>query len=90
MALLPFCPIREMKALRFIGGTLSVADVPVPDIGEEALVRVLRSGICNTDIEITRGYAGFEGTIGDLLKLVDDLADSRWTMTVAGRELRSA
>lgn len=28
------------------------------------MIRVTKSGICNTDIEITRGYAGFEGTIG--------------------------
>lgn len=30
----------------------------------EAVVRVTLSGICNTDVEIVRGYAGFEGTIG--------------------------
>lgn len=28
------------------------------------MIRVTKSGICNTDIEIVRGYAGFEGTIG--------------------------
>jgi threonine dehydrogenase-like Zn-dependent dehydrogenase len=28
------------------------------------LVRVLLSGICNTDLEIARGYAGFKGTLG--------------------------
>lgn len=27
-------------------------------------MRVLLSGICNTDLEIARGYAGFKGTIG--------------------------
>jgi threonine dehydrogenase-like Zn-dependent dehydrogenase len=27
-------------------------------------VRVTLSGICNTDLEIARGYAGFEGTLG--------------------------
>jgi threonine dehydrogenase-like Zn-dependent dehydrogenase len=53
-----------MEALRFTGGSLLVANVPVPDGRGEALVRVLRSGICSTDIEITRGYAGFEGTLG--------------------------
>lgn len=53
-----------MKALKFIYGKLEVAEVAVPDRIDEALVRVLRSGICNTDIEIARGYAGFEGTIG--------------------------
>src|SRR5690349_6287737 len=53
-----------MKALKVNGGQLAISDVPVPDIPGEALVRVTRSGICNTDLEIVRGYAGFEGTIG--------------------------
>lgn len=53
-----------MQALRFIGGDLTVSDVDRPASQDEALVRVTTSGICNTDIEIVRGYAGFEGTIG--------------------------
>jgi threonine dehydrogenase-like Zn-dependent dehydrogenase len=53
-----------MKALRFEKGELRVGDVPQPDGAGEALVRVLKSGICNTDLEIMKGYAGFEGTIG--------------------------
>ena len=43
---------------------MELDDVPRPDADGEALIRVTKSGICNTDIEITRGYAGFEGTIG--------------------------
>jgi len=53
-----------MKALRFEKGELRVGDVPQPDGAGEALVRVSKSGICNTDLEIMKGYAGFEGTIG--------------------------
>lgn len=53
-----------MRALRFSDGQLSIGSVPVPERDGEALVRVTISGICNTDIEIARGYAGFEGTIG--------------------------
>ena len=53
-----------MKALRYENEKLSVADVAKPDVDGEALVRVTLSGICNTDLEITRGYAGFQGTIG--------------------------
>lgn len=53
-----------MKALRFIGGELRLADIGRPAVDGEALVRVTMSGICNTDVEIVRGYAGFEGTIG--------------------------
>jgi len=27
----------------------------------EALIRIIRAGICSTDIEITKGYADFSG-----------------------------
>src|SRR5215208_1770895 len=53
-----------MKALRVDQGSISVSDVPRPNRSDEALVRVIKSGICNTDLEIARGYAGFTGTIG--------------------------
>ena len=54
-----------MKALRFEGGSLQVVDRPKPEPGPgEALVRVMRAGVCNTDLEIVRGYMGFEGTLG--------------------------
>lgn len=53
-----------MKALRVENGKLSLSDVPFEPASEEATVRVSMSGICNTDIEIVRGYAGFTGTIG--------------------------
>lgn len=53
-----------MKALRYENETLGVADMPRPDVNGEALVRVTLSGICNTDLEIARGYAGFQGTLG--------------------------
>src|SRR5260370_28898301 len=53
-----------MKALRYENQKLSVSDVPEPHVDGEAVVRVTLSGICNTDLEIARGYAGFAGTIG--------------------------
>src|ERR1044071_906932 len=53
-----------MKALRYENGSLRVADAPEPRAGGEAVVRVTVSGVCNTDLEIARGYAGFEGTLG--------------------------
>ena len=53
-----------MKALRFENNQLQLADVARPNREAEAVVRVLKSGICNTDLEIVRGYAGFSGTIG--------------------------
>jgi threonine dehydrogenase-like Zn-dependent dehydrogenase len=53
-----------MKALRVEKKKLAVREIDKPERGEEALVRVLLSGICNTDLEIARGYARFKGTIG--------------------------
>jgi threonine dehydrogenase-like Zn-dependent dehydrogenase len=53
-----------MKALRLKRGKLAVEEIPRAVADGEALVRVLKSGICNTDLEIARGYAGFEGTLG--------------------------
>ncbi len=53
-----------MKALRFENNQLELAEVAKPCAGNESLIRVLKSGICNTDIEIVKGYAGFSGTIG--------------------------
>lgn len=53
-----------MKALRFENNNLAVREIAAPQQTGEALVRVLASGICNTDLEIVCGYAGFAGTIG--------------------------
>lgn len=55
----------NMRALQFLNGQLRLSELPVPMAAEgEALVRVTMAGICNTDLEIVRGYAGFNGTIG--------------------------
>ncbi len=62
-----------MKALRVEKNKIAVRDIELPERGQEAIVRVLLSGICNTDIEITRGYAGFKGTIGhEFVGIVED------------------
>ena len=38
---------------------------PKPNlVNGEALIRVLLAGICNTDLEIVRGYLSFEGVLG--------------------------
>lgn len=52
-----------MRAL-YYDGKLSLIDIPKPNRAEEALVKVVLAGICNTDIEITHGYAGFRGVLG--------------------------
>ena len=53
-----------MLALRVDKKRVSLKEIEKPRHADEALVRVLLSGICNTDLEIARGYAGFKGTIG--------------------------
>jgi threonine dehydrogenase-like Zn-dependent dehydrogenase len=53
-----------MKALRFDGKLQLVRDAPMPRRPGEALIRVLKAGICNTDLEITKGYAAFGGILG--------------------------
>jgi threonine dehydrogenase-like Zn-dependent dehydrogenase len=65
-----------MLALRVEKKNVSVKEIEKPDRGGEALVRVLLSGICNTDLEIARGYAGFKGTIGhEFVGVVEDSTD---------------
>lgn len=40
-------------------------NLPIPEPPEgEALVRVLRAGICNTDLELLRGYYPYNGILG--------------------------
>ena len=55
-----------MRALIVRDGQLAfVADYPRPDpTPGEALIRVARAGICNTDLEILKGYFGFQGVLG--------------------------
>lgn len=66
-----------MKALRFEGNQVALRSLPLPNNETEALVRVIRSGICNTDLEIIRGYAGFSGTIGHEFVGIVERADDR-------------
>ncbi|HEY5922149.1 MAG TPA: alcohol dehydrogenase catalytic domain-containing protein [Kofleriaceae bacterium] len=62
-----------MRALRVGDAGTALADVPTPTATGEAIVRVTLSGVCNTDLEIARGYAGFRGTLGhEFVGVVDD------------------
>lgn len=73
-----------MLALRVDNRQLSVEEIRKPENSEEALVRVLLSGICNTDLEIARGYEGFNGTIGhEFVGVVEESANRE----LAGRRV---
>jgi threonine dehydrogenase-like Zn-dependent dehydrogenase len=65
-----------MKALRVEDNKLKLTDSAVPRREGEALVRMTMAGICNTDIEIARGYADFRGTLGhEFVGVVEESPD---------------
>jgi alcohol dehydrogenase len=66
-----------MRALVYDGQLKLVRDYPRPvPPPEEALVRVELAGICNTDLEIVRGYRGFHGILGhEFVGVVEECAD---------------
>ena len=55
-----------MKGLWLENNQLQLrTDIPIPELSPgEALVRVLRAGICNTDLELIKGYYPYTGIIG--------------------------
>jgi len=54
-----------MLAVHLENGAVTTRQIPVPDRPEgHALLRLLVGGICNTDLELQRGYYGFSGTPG--------------------------
>lgn len=68
-----------MQALWLEDKHLSVREVDTPSAGDEALVRVTLSGICGTDIELTRGYYPYTGVIGhEFVGVVAESPDPAW------------
>ena len=54
-----------MIAVHLDAGAATIRDVPRPERPEGfALIRLIQAGICNTDLELQRGYYGFSGTPG--------------------------
>ncbi len=67
-----------MKAVWLEDRSICVRDdLPVPEPPDgEVLIRVLKAGICNTDIELTRGYYPYKGILGhEFVGVVDDGPD---------------
>jgi alcohol dehydrogenase len=62
-------------------GSLSLQDRPKPSADGECLIRVVAAGICGTDLELRRGYAGFAGVPGhEFVGVVEDAPgeDTAW------------
>lgn len=59
-------------------GLRYVDEYPQPEPQEgEALIRVIYAGLCNTDLEIVRGYKGFYGILGhEFVGVVETCSDS--------------
>jgi threonine dehydrogenase-like Zn-dependent dehydrogenase len=68
-----------MRALTLEDKAVRVADVPVPECASDsALVRVQVAGICNTDLELVKGYMGFQGVLGHEFTGVIEDGPSEW------------
>jgi threonine dehydrogenase-like Zn-dependent dehydrogenase len=65
-----------MKALVFDGALRLEERELVRSTPDEACIRLIKAGICNTDLEITRGYFGFKGVLGhEFVGVVEDALD---------------
>jgi len=69
-----------MRAVIFDGELRLQRQQPMPTVpANEALVKIHMAGICNTDIEITRGYKGFNGILGhEFVGTVVECTDAQW------------
>ncbi len=68
-----------MQALWLEDRQLSVREVEIARAEGEALIRVTLSGICGTDIELSRGYYPFTGVIGhEFVGVVVESPDPAW------------
>jgi alcohol dehydrogenase len=60
-----FLYYKGMLAVHLENGVVSTREIPIPSRPEGfALLRLLAAGICNTDLELQRGYYGFSGIPG--------------------------
>jgi len=66
-----------MKALILDGSVKLVKKYPDPTPAEgEALIRLLYAGICDTDLELAKGYMGFKGVLGhEFVGIVEEAPD---------------
>ena len=74
-----------MIAVHIENGVVTVRRRPKPRrSGRSALIRLLCGGICNTDLELQRGYYGFRGTPGH--EFVGEVVESG-NAALAGRRV---
>ncbi|MBF0539926.1 MAG: alcohol dehydrogenase catalytic domain-containing protein [Nitrospirae bacterium] len=66
-----------MKAVLFDGSLRLVSDYPRPLLKPDwAVIKVIKAGICRTDIELIKGYMGFKGILGhEFIGVIEDTID---------------
>jgi threonine dehydrogenase-like Zn-dependent dehydrogenase len=70
------CTIKTVLAFRAVAGKLKRVSRPLPKLRVGwALIRVRLAGICNTDVEILRGYHSFRGIPGH--EFVGEVVETR-------------
>lgn len=68
-----------MRALVLGPSGPALRTVPSPSRPGEATIRVRLAGVCATDLELVRGYMGFEGVLGhEFVGEVIDAPDRAW------------
>jgi threonine dehydrogenase-like Zn-dependent dehydrogenase len=69
-----------MKAVLRKGRSICIEDVPIPVPDEgEALIKVIKAGICSTDLEMLKGYMDFEGILGhEFMGCVIESDEKQW------------
>ena len=71
-----------MRALWLENQQLTIRDVDVPSGADEAVVRIRLSGICGTDLELTRGYYPYTGVLGhEFVGEVVESPDTEWVVS---------
>lgn len=71
---------KTMRAVVFNGELAFREDYPVPDLRPGwARIQIKKAGICQTDLEIMKGYMGFNGVLGhEFVGIVEACDDSSW------------
>lgn len=69
-----------MKAVVLKGSNVRVEERPVPvPVKGEALIKIAKAGICNTDLELVKGYMNFDGILGhEFVGRVVEAPEKEW------------
>ena len=68
-----------MRALALTPSGPVVREQPLADRPGEATIRMVVGGVCATDLELVKGYMGFEGVLGhEWVGVVEESPDPAW------------